>query len=236
MRSRRIRGWRLPLRSSRRGRWIDCVVSNLFTLRFDVLHLTPDTRLLSAVLAEIESCQARNRPYPEMLKHMTEHLKKHLPLSANTAQVNHYNEREKDHISHYVLRLAFCRSEELRRRFVKAETLLFKLRLDSDDARERDAFLETLQLDWKPVPEEDKERLKGKLLSATPWIRKNWASERFYGVPWTKVLDLVERRRVYMEAGLAFVPAAEQSSLVLAEFSSRLEKQMEVSIFACERV
>ncbi|KDN37374.1 DNA primase, large subunit, partial [Tilletiaria anomala UBC 951] len=182
------------------------------------------------VLAEIESCQARGKPYPEIIKHMSEQLKKYIPLSSNTAlNVNHFSEREKDHISHFVLRLAFCRSEELRRRFVKAETMLFKLRFDADDTREREAFLNSLKLDWQPVSEEEKERLRPQLQSASPRTRKSWPTERFYKVPWLKVPDLIERRRVYLHAGMAYVPAAEQSSLVLAEFTSRLEQQMELT-------
>ncbi len=183
------------------------------------------------MLAEIESCQARNKPYAELSKHMQEHLKTHLPLSSNTAlSADHAAERGKDHLSHFVLRLAFCRSEELRRRFVKVETMLFKLRLEADDAREREAFLDSLQLDWRAVSDNEKDRLKPMLQAASPKTRKNWERERFYRVPWHKVLDLVERRRVYLEAGYAYVPAAEQSSLVLAEFSSRLEKQMQVRV------
>jgi DNA primase large subunit len=45
------------------------------------------------------------------LKHFFE---KYLPLSSNTAQAGRGaqldNERKKDHYSHFILRLAFCRS------------------------------------------------------------------------------------------------------------------------------
>lgn len=37
-----------------------------------------------------------------------------------------YDERRKDHISHFVLRLAFCRSEEQRRWLLQQETELFR--------------------------------------------------------------------------------------------------------------
>lgn len=66
-------------------------------------------------------------------------------------------ERKKDHVSHYVLRLAFCRSEELRRRFVKAETTLFRIRFDDASTGERNAFLQSLKnsqssrIDWEEV-------------------------------------------------------------------------------------
>lgn len=37
-----------------------------------------------------------------------------------------YDERRKDHISHFVLRLAFCRSEDQRRWLLQQETELFR--------------------------------------------------------------------------------------------------------------
>lgn len=39
-------------------------------------------------------------------------------------------------------------SEELRRRFVKAETTLFKLRFINDDHAEQEAFLSSRNFDW----------------------------------------------------------------------------------------
>ena len=41
--------------------------------------------------------------------------------------------------------------------------------------------------------------------------------------------DLVEKRKVFVKAGYAYVPAHEQSSIVFQEFESQLEKSLEVS-------
>ena len=43
-----------------------------------------------------------------------------------------------------------CR-EDLRRRFVKAELALFKVRYDSDDRTEKEEFLNSREFDWTPV-------------------------------------------------------------------------------------
>lgn len=42
------------------------------------------------------------------------------------------------------------------------------------------------------------------------------------------MLDLIEKRRVFMKQGVAWVPMREQASLVVAEFASRLTKDLEV--------
>jgi DNA primase large subunit len=65
------------------------------------------------VLAEVESSQARNRSWPEMREAVLAMAKKYLPLNSTTAGsgggVDLTQERMKDHVSHFVLRLAFCR-------------------------------------------------------------------------------------------------------------------------------
>lgn len=41
--------------------------------------------------------------------------------------------------------------QELRQRFMKAESTLFRIRFDTDSADERQRFLESLNFDWQPV-------------------------------------------------------------------------------------
>lgn len=48
-------------------------------------------------------------------------------------------------------------------------------------------------------------------------------------VRWTRVPDLVEKRKVFLQKGMAFVPQSEISSIVFQEFETRLVKALEVS-------
>ena len=98
-------------------------------------------------------------------------------------------ERKKDHYSHFILRLAFSSTEDLRRRFARVESALFKLRFQSDDARERKDFVESLDLNWEPVSEEERRLLASKLRDATPGIKQQevdeggWFKVDFENVP-----------------------------------------------------
>lgn len=47
-------------------------------------------------------------------------------------------------------------------------------------------------------------------------------------VKWTRVPDLVEKRRVLLKGGMAWVPSREQSSIVFQEFQTTLAKALEV--------
>ena len=64
------------------------------------------------VLADIEALLTRGRPIDEIGKVIAPRIKQYIPLSANTAQrENLLEERRQDHIGHFVLRLAFCRTQ-----------------------------------------------------------------------------------------------------------------------------
>lgn len=164
---------------------------------------------------------------------MTPLLAKYLPLSSNTSSATGaadeklHKERQKDHYSHYILRLAFAGTEDLRRRFVRLESMLFKLRFQTDDTRERQAFVDNLAFDWETVSETERNEMSEELLAATVGL-KRLDEEGWFKVDWEKVPELVERRAVVLKRGKAYVPLREQLSMVLAEFSTRLERAMEV--------
>ncbi|KAJ3786808.1 eukaryotic and archaeal DNA primase, large subunit-domain-containing protein [Lentinula aff. detonsa] len=179
------------------------------------------------ILAEIESSAARNRSWDETKQVTITQCGKYLPLNSNSASgIDIQAERRKDQLGHFVLRLAFCRSEELRRRFTKAETTLFKIRFESDDSNERRAFLNSKDFNWISVSKNEKDEYKGQLqhfISAKVDLDTAFNNEAFYKVKWTTIPDLVEKRKVFLKNGYAYVPAREQASIIYAAFEERLE-------------
>ena len=66
-------------------------------------------RVLSSPL--LESSFARNRTYEEMKTVTLTQCEKYLPMHSSTATSQELDtERRRDHVGHFVLRLAFCRS------------------------------------------------------------------------------------------------------------------------------
>lgn len=166
-------------------------------------------------------------------------LDKYLPLDSNSSSSSKRPaQRQKDHYSHFILRLAFSSTEDLRRRFTRVETMLFRIRFSSDDLADRAAFVAGLDFDWwHPVSDEERRLYAAELAAMTSTsTRKNGGGgggggtedEGWFRVDWERVPDLVESRRVFLKAGKAFVPVREQASMVVAEFSTRLEKQLAV--------
>ncbi|TIA89580.1 hypothetical protein E3P99_02014 [Wallemia hederae] len=198
------------------------------------------------ILAEIEASQVRNRPFNDMKDVIQRQCKKLLNLSSNSPKISTLEaERKKDHVSHYVLRLAFCRSEELRRRFVKTETMLFRIRFDEASSAEKNAFLQSMKssqstrVDWEEVDDMEKESLRPFLINSSPIIALKpgeFEKETYFKVKWTQVPELVERRRVYLKQGYAYVPIREQTSLILNTFSTQLQQALEFTAKALPRL
>ncbi|GMK58974.1 hypothetical protein CspeluHIS016_0604160 [Cutaneotrichosporon spelunceum] len=183
------------------------------------------------VLTYLEALQQRSLPSAQLSSTLAAYLKQHLPLSANTARTADLEtERRLDAIGHWVLRLSFSRSPELRARFVRAETALFKHRFETDDAAERSVFLHALDLSWAVVSDAERTRYWPQLRDTMWWAKESaLATETWFKVPWASVPDLVAQRRVFVRAGQAFVPQSMQISLVLQAFSARLEAALELT-------
>ena len=78
------------------------------------------------------------------------------------------------------------------------------------------------------IPEEEKKRILTKLIHATPFSANKVDALEYYKVPFTEALDLVRHRRVYLQAGFAFVPSDDLVSIITAMFRSHLSLAMTV--------
>ncbi|PHH69718.1 hypothetical protein CDD82_7554 [Ophiocordyceps australis] len=189
------------------------------------------------VLGELEACSFRNRTPAETALHMKPILDKYLPLDSNTsASSSLHAQRQKDHYSHFILRLAFSMTDDLRRRFTRVETMLFRMRFANDNLAERSAFVASLNLGWcEPISDAERQSLAPELM-AMPSKRGSHDQDTWFKVDWERVPDLVEQRRLLLKLGKAYVPEREQSSMVVAEFAARLEKQLELTARALPRL
>ncbi|KAG7368078.1 DNA primase, large subunit [Nitzschia inconspicua] len=155
------------------------------------------------------------------------------------------NDPTKDWISHFVLRLAYCRSEDLRRWFLAQEVALLKYRLSqsnpgsSSNSGGETAITKALKSVLPNVhvlAPEELEPLLPKILAATPSLNMNPlqvgnyrnanSNNNIYRVPFTQALDLVQHRQVFVKKGTAYIPESKLLSLVTARFRSNLSRQL----------
>jgi DNA primase large subunit len=180
------------------------------------------------VLSELEACSFRNKSPEETAEYMKSILEKYLPLRSDSSRSQKLQEeRRRDHYSHFILRLAFSSTEDLRRRFSRLETMLFTLRFKDDDSRERQEFVRSLNLEWEEVREDEKRELREDLHAASG-IKKG-EDQEWFKVDWERVPELVSQRKVLLKRGMAYVPQREQMSLVVAEFTKKLDEALDVT-------
>lgn len=213
------------------------------------------------VLRSVETGKLRTKNEDDLLRFVEPVLAGNLELKRNTrlgavgSQVL-LDERRKDHFSHFILRLAYCKSEDLRNWFVRQETSLFKLRFTAENPDDRDAFIKDAKLDITSVSIDDilKEKLASDYspalaktvlprlvadIKATYAQHSMWDGAQpivFYKTPFYCVPELVARRSVLIIKGWAYVAQAERVILVVNAFKKALCESLEMTAKALPRL
>ncbi|KAF6148440.1 hypothetical protein GIB67_038795 [Kingdonia uniflora] len=134
----------------------------------------------------------------------------------------------KDIISHFVLRLVYCRTDELRKWFLSMETTLFRYRFrlnKSLDAQR--ALMGEFGLPYKAIGNAELKSVSNKLSQVALSIGLTFSNDTlFLKVPFEEVPELVAGRRVYIHKGYAFVAMNQVGSLVATHFRSHLSKAL----------
>jgi len=165
------------------------------------------------------------------LSHFYELVERAESGSKKIAEEKYIMNREIDHVSHFILRLAYCRTEELRRWFVTHETDLFRLRwnlLRENAPEEIQHFMSANGLSYEAIDNTEKESLKLDLMASCGYSMSpvKFEEEKYYRVPWTEAVDLVKARRVYVKRGEAYIPSSELLSLVIGVFRAKLSHNL----------
>ncbi|OMO88119.1 DNA primase, large subunit, eukaryotic/archaeal [Corchorus olitorius] len=216
------------VRSHRKSSPSDVVVSTLplyrsappLEVRLEDFELFALDRL--RVLKGISDGLSRGRKPEEMEKLAMDLLKANMRHPQATEEVN------KDIISHFVLRLVYCRTEELRKWFLSTETALFRYRFRSESSEAQRALMSEFNLPYKAVSNAEFESVKEKLGQVARSMGQSLptADAVYYKVPFEEVPDLVAARRVFLLKGHAYVAMSQVVSLVVTQFRSHLSKAL----------
>jgi len=140
--------------------------------------------------------------------------------------------RRRDTVSHHILRLAYCQSEEQRRWFLQYECALFKYRAEREPPDRIAEFMDRYELKFTAATPEQKKAVVDDLRAvweahppmpadgeggdgaAAPFSER----EEFYRVPFTEALDLLRSRSVLLRDGFAYVPRSRMVSALVARF------------------
>jgi DNA primase large subunit len=157
-------------------------------------------------------------------------IQRHMPLyrtqlAQQVGMETLLDQRRKDQISHFVLRLAYCKTIDLRAWFVRLETQWLKKKLQDATSDEREFVLQDGMGKWETISFDGfiqvaKKRYGNNISKIdTRLYMKQYleADEQtiFFKVPFESVADLVGKRKVVVVNGVAFLPSTERISLLL---------------------
>ncbi|XP_068613145.1 DNA primase large subunit-like [Brachionichthys hirsutus] len=138
-----------------------------------------------------------------------------------------YDKRRKDHISHFILRLAYCQTEDLRRWFIQQEIDLFRSRFNTLASQQKLEFLHRNNLQYDTINAEEKKSLRDELINSSYGVSGITVEDQdFYKVPFQDALDLLRTRKAYLKAGYVYIPHQDIVAIVLNDFRMRLSKAL----------
>ncbi|XP_061051183.1 DNA primase large subunit isoform X2 [Eubalaena glacialis] len=141
-----------------------------------------------------------------------------------------YEPRRRDHISHFILRLAYCQSEELRRWFIQQEMDLLRFRFSILPKDKIQSFLKDSHLQFEAISDEEKTLREQDIMASSHSLGGvQLELESVYKIPFADALDLFRGRKVYLENGFAYVPLKDIVAIILNEFRTKLSKALALS-------
>ena len=135
-----------------------------------------------------------------------------------------------DETSHFILRLSYCQTEDLRRWFLTHECELLRIRLQLLSSEQLAQLVQTY-LSIQPINEDRKQELSPHLLlmkgsNGSVMSAQEFHRSRFFAVPFTQALDLVARRECYLEGGQAFISQNKVEAILIAKFRTQLSREL----------
>jgi len=150
-----------------------------------------------------------------------------MPLSKHGENESQIKENQrKDIISHFILRLAYCRTEDYRKWFLEREVQLLKLRLEKYPD-EKAQLMADNGLEYETISDYEKQLMKDKLIGGWSDLDSQaFHKMSYYKVPFIEVLSLVSTRSVYLEKGFAYIPAQKFEQIIINKFRTALSKAL----------
>lgn len=179
-------------------------------------------------LSKVEDAQARGGDIGEAVREA---------VRGTHLEARSREDLDADNASHWVLRLAFSATEELRRRFLNFELALFKFRFGQRRGmKEVQAFMDENGLGFSSMTQIERERhrvaLERVYSAGNSWRgaqMKAFDRVTYFKVPFTEVLDLVSKRAVFLHQGVAYVPETDLVSILASRFRAAMSQKLAVA-------
>ncbi|XP_050530412.1 uncharacterized protein LOC126899486 isoform X2 [Daktulosphaira vitifoliae] len=187
-------------------------------------------RLKVLQILEQLSLKGNTNNYEEFTKSVVQEIKKEgLKHMYKLISGNHSKDpiesseiRKRDLCSHFILRLIYCKSDELRKWFINREVELFRLRWSFLSKIDKLRFLSSNDTNYSAVTEEEFKIMSENMSSFTTSVSNN----EYFKVRWNQVLELIRNRKVFLRNGFAYVIQTDVISGICQSYRSELSQEL----------
>ncbi|CEF65434.1 DNA primase large subunit [Strongyloides ratti] len=181
------------------------------------------------ILQKIEEIRER---YPknseEYVANMDSMLREYLPIAIGN--INDPKKRDiarrDDLISHFILRLAFCKNIEQTRWFLNQEYELFKYRISKLSRYEVECFLKLNNVNIEKVSSTELNQIADLLSKATSRKLLDVKRSDYYKLNFLEAINLVRIRKVYLSYGTAYVSFSDLEDIMSSRFKTNIAAAM----------
>jgi len=140
--------------------------------------------------------------------------------------INLYNLPLLINLSHYILTLAYCKTDELSRWYIQQEMDLFKYRFHNESIKGSERiskFIEENNISAKQATSDERLLLKG--IFSQPMDKTI-----IYKVDIIHVQNLISQRNVFIKKFVAYLPETDILSVILSHFHTNLSHRLSLFI------
>lgn len=175
----------------------------------------------------------RNKMYYEVMLAKFNALKtnneKNFYVSGRSSELSSkvFDARKRDHISHFILRIFYCQTEELRRWFASRETELFRARFIDSSISNSSILQECLSYygyKYEIVNTEERVDFHERI----NWMEANKSnlSSIAFKLKFEDAIELVRFRKAYLNQGYAYLGANEMITVICNQFRLNLSREL----------
>jgi DNA primase large subunit len=144
--------------------------------------------------------------------------------------------RRNDVISHHILRLAYCQTEEKRKWFLTQECALFRHRLEHQTPEQVADFMSRSNMHLEPLEESERRRHARDITDV--WMaqrpptategewEKRLTSRPIYRIPFLEALELIASRRAFVHGGQTYIPHERLTHIIVGRFRASLSRSL----------
>ncbi len=137
--------------------------------------------------------------------------------------------RRRDHISHFLLRIYYCRTDELRKWFISRECELMRARLIYiSNTSTMSEILSENDFNYEKVSDKERNEFSAKI----NWnqLLRQAANNVVYKIRFEEALELVKTRKVFLNSGFAYIMAQDMVSVICSKFRADLSHSLAVRL------